>query len=117
MSESEEKMEIYKNCPWGKGEGHRNISVTSNGIEHYSVVCECGAEGPVGKCEQEAMELWNHRAPAKEEGWMDGLAESILKVLCYCFPDLEKGRDKIKASIVKVIKEHAPQPPQEESKP
>jgi len=39
-----------------------DISTTSCGIEQYSVFCNgCGAEGPTGKDEEEAENLWIDR--------------------------------------------------------
>lgn len=29
--------------------------------EGYFVLCKCGANGPLGKTEEEAIELWNRR--------------------------------------------------------
>jgi len=40
-----------------------NFAISSNGLEFYFVLCGfCGAEGPVGNIEEEALTLWNNRA-------------------------------------------------------
>ena len=49
-------------CPF-KHEGFSGgLVVVSNGVKQYSVLCDiCGAEGPTGKTETEAIESWNRR--------------------------------------------------------
>jgi len=52
-----------KECPFEHIGFSGGLVVVSNGIEQYFVLCDiCGAEGPSGKTEEEAIELWNKRS-------------------------------------------------------
>lgn len=51
-------MDKLKPCPFC---GFNDPMHTSNGIEQYSIGCNCGAEGPVGTREDEAQDKWNTR--------------------------------------------------------
>lgn len=50
-------------CPFCRVQDHitgLQLSVTSNGFEQFTVFCDkCGAEGPIGVDEKEAIRLWN----------------------------------------------------------
>lgn len=47
------------NCPFDCGHGELNVS--SNAHDNFFVTCTCGAEGPSGHDEQEAMRAWAKR--------------------------------------------------------
>jgi len=52
------KDKVHKQCPWCKTQDQY---VTSNGEENYFVQCSCGASGPVGENEEEAIRAWDDR--------------------------------------------------------
>ena len=57
------KEHFETSCPFCKSDSKW---ISSNGDPRYFVECECGASGPVGDTEQDAINLWESRTKAKE---------------------------------------------------
>jgi len=52
-----------KPCPFEHTGFSGGLVVVSNEVKQYSILCDiCGAEGPIGKTEEKAQELWNKRS-------------------------------------------------------
>jgi hypothetical protein len=57
--------EKLKPCPFvERGEDHDlEITVCIQGVAAFAVRCFCGGRGPLGTTKEEAISLWNRRAP------------------------------------------------------